>query len=154
MKKLVALLLILCMLFAFAGCGAAGNGDSKDPVSNSVPVVDDFEDEDEVEKKEFPTLSGNDEYVVARKKGTSFEVKDITEIKNHRVGFVRFSDSELIALYYCDEANTAGHGTDQDAFSDLSGGGVDIVICRKTAVAAKLDIFEIILDPIEMIELK
>ena len=153
MKKIIAILLILCMLFAFAGCAAGGNDDTKAPVSSSIPAddLDDLDDE-EIEKKEFPTLEGTDEYVVVRRKGKDFEVKDITEIKNHRVGYVRFSDSELIALYYCDEENTAGHGTDQDAFSDLVSDRVDIVICRKMSAEAK-DNIEIILDPITMIEL-
>ena len=153
MKKIIALLLVLCMLFAFAGCAAPAN---KDPQPSSIPQDDfelDFDDEEEEEKKEFPTLSGEDEYVVVRKKGKTFEVKDITEIKNHRVGYVRNSDSELITLYYCDEENIAGHGTDQDAFSDLVGGRVDIVVCRKIAANANANV-EIILDPIEMIELK
>ncbi len=154
MKKIIALLLVLCMLFAFAGCGAAKDPDPKPPVNN-LPVDDFDELEEEEDKKEFPTLAGGDEYVVVRKKGTDFEIKDITEIKNYKVGYVRFSDSELIALYYCEEGDdhVAGHGTDQDAFSDLGSGRVDLVICRKGAAQAK-DTVEIILDPIEMIELK
>ena len=153
MKKIIAILLVLCMLFAFAGCAAGGNDDTKAPVSSSLPVddLDDLEEEEENEK-EFPTLEGSDEYVVVRKIGTDFEIKDITEIKNYKVGYVRFTDSELITLYYCDEENTAGHGTDQDAFSDLVSDRVDIVICRKMSAEAE-DNVEIILDPITMIEL-
>ena len=151
MKKIIALLLILCMLFAFAGCGTTKDPAPNPPVNN-VPV-DDFEEEDEIEKKEFPTLAGEDEYVVVRRKGKNFEIKDITEIKNYKVGYVRFSDSELIALYYCEEGDehVAGHGTDQDAFSDLGSDRVDLVICRKGAVNEEKH--EIVLDPIEMIEL-
>ena len=153
MKKIIAILLVLCMLFAFAGCGATKDPDPK-PSVNNLPA--DEYDEDETETKEFPTLEGTDDYVVVRKKGKSFEVKDITEIKNFKVGYVRNSDSELIALYYCEEgdAHVAGHGTDHDVFSDLSGGNVDIAICRKSAAEAATDRFEIILDPIEMIEIK
>lgn len=153
MKKIIALLLILCMVFAFAGCGAT-NGPTPKPPVNNVPV-DDFEEEDEIEKKEFPTLEGTDEYVVVCLKGKDITLKDITEIKNYKVGYVRFSDSELITKYYCEEGDEhiAGHGTDQDAFSDLSGNRVDVVVCRKMAAEAK-DNIEILLDPIEMIELK
>lgn len=152
MKKIIAILLVLCMVFAFAGCGATKDPAPKPPVNN-LPV-DDFEDE-EIEKKEFPTLEGTDEYVVVRKLGTDIEIKDITEIKNYKVGYVRFSDSELIAKYYCEEGDEhlAGHGTDHDAFSDLGSKRVDLVICRKTAAEAQTDRFEIVLDPIEMIEL-
>ena len=157
MKKIIAVLLILCMIFAFAGCSASKEDKgSSTPVSQNANVdLDELDEEEEEEKKEFPTLSGDEEYVVVRRKGKTFEVKDITEIKNYKVGYVRNSDSELIALYYCEQGDEhlAGHGTDQDAFADLMGDRVDIVICRKMSAEVK-DNVEIILDPIEMIELK
>ena len=148
MKKLLAILMILCLIFSFTAC----SGDKKDNISSTNN--DDIyfgEDDEEIEIKEMPTLLGDEEYVVFRKKGTDIEINDITEIANYRVAVVLNSDSQLIGEYYCDATNIAVHGTDHDAFSDLNSKNVDIAICRKSALD---DRFEIILDPIELIELK
>lgn len=155
MKKLLALLMAVCFLFVLGACGDT-NDDKKNNDSSSKPFIDDIDEDDvsETTKKEFPQLQGEDEFVVVRKVGTDFEIKDITEISKYKVGLTRNTDSELIGLYYCDEENVAVHGTDHDAFSDLNAKRVDLVICRKAAAEANKDKFEIILDPIEMIELK
>ena len=151
MKKLLAILMVLCLVFSFVACSGGEKDENKAPVNNNSVDLGEDEDEDEIEIKEFPTLAGDEEYVVIRKKGTSIEIKDITEIANYRVAIVRGSDSQLIGEYYCDAENIAIHGTDHDACSDLNSKNVDLAICRKVGVD---DRFEIVLDPIVMIELE
>ncbi len=149
MKKIFALLMVVCLVFAFAACGSKDES-SKAPANNNI---EDGFYEEEVEVKEFPTLAGEEEYVVVCKKGRNITLNDITDIANYKVAIIRDTDSQLIGEYYCDSEKLAMHGTDQDAFSDLLGGNhSELVICRKTALnPEKVDI---LLDPIEMIELK
>ena len=140
--------MFFCLVFSLTACSVAKNDDKAS--TNNTPIKS-GEEEQELELKEFPILEGEDEYVVVRKKGTTVEIKDITEIANYRVAIIRDCDSQLVGEYYCDDENIALHGTDHDAFSDLNSKNVDLAICRKSATD---DRFEIILDPIVMIELK
>ncbi len=154
MKKLLALLLAILMMFSLVACGGDANGDDVDNSSNPSIVtgqddIDDVDADDVDDVKEPLVLDGNDEYVVAIKKGSGITISHIKDIKGLRVGFAFGNDGEKIAEYY--KAVAIGYGGENDAFSDLIGGtALDCVIVKKMAAEsyANEGKAEIALDPI------
>ena len=143
MKKVLAFLLVFSLLAVCCGCtGNTDNGNTKpSSATSSKPVVE----EDEDVSKEPLVLSGEDEYVVACKKGAGITLDDITEIKGRKVAVVRDTDSEKIGRYY--EALVRTTGTDADSVSELFGGSVELIICRKLTAEINSHT-DIALDPI------
>lgn len=154
MKKLLALLLALCMIFVLAACGGTEPKDEKPSSKPSVVTgVDDEGDElDGESQTESLVLDGTDQYVVCIKKGNEDvknKIKSIKDIKGLSVGAAYDGDGEKMAKYY--GANHVGYGGENDAFSELIGGTLlDCVIVKKGAGEQYQDrgTVEIILDPI------
>ncbi len=150
MKKLLALLLAVLMMFSLVACGGGETkDDDKDNASTpGIVTGQDDVDEDDGEKKEPLVLKGDDQFVVAIKKGNDITLSSIKDIKGLRVGYA-FEDSEKIAMYY--DAVAISYGGENDAFSDLVGGNtLDCVIVKKICAESYVNQgkAEIILDPI------
>lgn len=144
MKKLLALILAMLMMFSLVACGG-GNGDGGTKPS-STPVNS---EEEEGEDKEPLVLEGKDPYVVCVKLGSTLTLSNIKDIKDLNVGIAYGGDGEKIAEYY--EANVVGYGGENDAFSELIGGtSLDCVIVKKMAGEQYQERgnVKIILDPI------
>ena len=148
MKKLAAVLLVLCMAVVFCACGNTDNnaGGAKPASSKSSGAAssvkkNDFEEESSSSQL---VLSGEDEYVVVCKKGSGKQITKISDIKGAKVGVVWDTDGEKIAEYY--GAVLKSCGTEHDCFSDLNSGDVDFVVCRKSTSGDSR--VEIALDPI------
>lgn len=153
MKKLLALLLAVLMMFSLVACGGGETkGDDKD--NSSTPGIVTGKDDvdvnvDENDDKEELVLEGTDPYVVAIKKGKGLTLTSIKDIKGLKVGYAYEGDGQKIAEYY--EAVAVGYGGENDAFSDLVGGNaLDCVIVKKMAAESYVNRgdAEIILDPI------
>jgi hypothetical protein len=153
MKKLLALLLAVLMMFSLVACGGDANSDDVD--SSSTPGVvtgqddgDEFEEEEE-EEKEPLVLDGSEPYVVAIKKGKGYTLSHIKDIKGRNVGYAFEGDGQKLAEYF--KANCIGYGGENDAFSELVGGtSLEFVIVKKAAAQVYVDRgdAEIVLDPI------
>ena len=150
MKKLAAVLLVLCMAVVFCACGNTDNNaggakpaSSKPSGAASSVKEDDFEEESSSSQL---VLSGEDEYVVVCKKGSGKTLSSISDIKGMSVGAVYDSDGERIAEYY--GAQVKSCGTESDCFSDLSSGLVEFVISRR--LAANNPRVDVVLDPIDI----
>lgn len=129
MKKLLALLLAVLMMFGLVACGGSDKDNSS---SNSTPsIVEGKDDVDESgDQKDELVLEGRDQYVVCIKTGSKVTVNSIKDIKGLSVGVAFEGDGEKIAYYY--EANVVGYGGENDAFSELIGGTMlDCVIVKK-----------------------
>ena len=151
MKKLLALLLAVLMIFSLAACNGSDVDQGQKP--SSVPVDNDDVDNDDVDEDldedEPLVLEGKDEFVVCVKKGSQLKLDSIKDIKGLNVGVTRECDGEKIAKHY--KANIVIYGGDLDAFSDLNGGvNLDCAIVRKSSALVYVDdgTSEIILDPI------
>jgi hypothetical protein len=152
MKKLLALLLAVLMMFSLVACGGDTNGDDVD--SSSTPgVVTGQDDVNEIEEdedeKEPLVLDGKEPYVVAIKKGKGYTLSHIKDIKGRNVGFAYEGDGQKLADYF--GANAVGYGGENDAFSELIGGtSLEFVIVKKAAAQVYVDRgdAEIVLDPI------
>jgi hypothetical protein len=151
MKKLLALLLAVLMMFSLVACGGGADTDDKTPSSNPSVVTgqDDDADLDEDEVKAPLVLDGSEPYVVAIKKGKGYTLSHIKDIKGRNVGFAYEGDGQKLAEYF--EANAIGYGGENDAFSELVGGtSLEFVIVKKAAAQVYVDRgdAEIVLDPI------
>ena len=152
MKKLLALLLAMLMVFSLVACGG---GETKDPDKdeNSNPsIITGQDDSDEDDDDNEPlVLEGKDPYVVCVKKGNpkNINITSIKDIEGLTVGIAYEGDGEKIAYHY--KANVVGYGGENDAFSELVGGtSLDCVIVKKMCGEQYRDkgSCEIILDPI------
>ena len=153
MKKLLALLLALLMMFSLVACGGETNGDNKGDSSTpsiitGVDDVDDDFDDDSSEEKEPLVLEGKDEYVVAVRANSDLTLSHIKDIKGLKVAYGRGADSDKMAYYF--EAECFEYGGENDAFSALLGGNVDCVIVKKMSAETQVKAgnAKIILDPI------
>lgn len=149
MKKLLALLLAMFMVFSLVACGGGESGDDKNPSSN--PSIVTGEEDPEENDKEPLVLEGKEPYVVCVKKGNpkNVNITSIKDIKGLSVGIAYEGDGEKIAYYY--EASVVGYGGENDAFSELVGGNsLDCVIVKKMCGEQYRDRgdCEIVLDPI------
>ena len=147
MKKLLALLLAVLMMFGLVACGGSDKDDDKP--SSTPSIVTGEDDPDENESKEPLVLEGVDQYVVCVKTGSSVTVNSIKDIKGLSVGVAFGGDGEKIAYNY--DANVVGYGGENDAFSELVGGTMlDCVIVKKGCGEEyqKKGQAKIILDPI------
>ncbi len=150
MKKLLALLLAVLMMFSLVACGGGEtNGDNKDDSSTPsiITGVDDVDDDYDDEKEPL-VLEGKDEYVVAVRANSDLTLSHIKDIKGLKVAYGRGADSEKMAYYF--EAECFEYGGENDAFSALLGGNVDCVIVKKMSAETQVKAgnAKIILDPI------
>ena len=146
MKKLLALLLAVLMMFTLVAC-VGGETNVDDP--SSTPVNSNESEPENDDDKEPLELEGKEAYVVAVKKGKNLTITHIKDIEGLNVGFAYEGDGEKLAEYF--GANCVGYGGENDAFSELVGGtSLDCVIVKKVAAQVYVDRgdAEIILDPI------
>ncbi len=146
MKKLLALILAIFMMFSLVACG--GGADDGDKPS-STPVVNNDDIDDGGEEKGELVLDGNDAYVVCVKVGSDLTINSIEDIKGLNVGATHDYDGYKIAEYF--EANVVGFGGDNDVLSELNGGSsLDCAIVKKITAEAyqQNGSAKIILDPI------
>lgn len=142
MKKLLALLLAVLMMFALVACGGADK--DKDKPSSKPVIVDN----DDIEEKEKPVLGEDDEFVICIKKGSDMEIASIKDIKGLKIGYVE-DIAEQIAVYY--DAEPVNFGGENDAFSALIGEQVDCVIVKKMAgeqYQNEKEIATVVIDPV------
>ena len=71
MKKILALLLALCMLFAIAACGNADKKPDESKTPDASPSIDTSGDNEQLEGEPVKTDYVKDEVIVAEKTNTS-----------------------------------------------------------------------------------
>lgn len=139
MKKLIALLLALCLLFSFAACGNT-SGDDDDDIRGSVVNDDDKDDKDDDDDKE----KEEKEFSQGSLKGTKYENEFIgigVEIPND---WSFYSDEQMKELnkltedYYSEEAKEAIKNADviYDMFAANADGSnnINIVLEKHTVL--------------------
>ena len=145
MKKILALILAVIMMFSLVACGggAESNEPSSKPVANGSDIDENGEDKGEL------VLEGKDEFVVCVKMDSDLKINSIKEIEGLNVGAIFDSDGYKIAEYF--GANVVGFGGDLDTFSTLSSGDtLDCALFKKMSAESyqQEGKLKIILDPI------
>lgn len=151
MKKLLAILLALAMVFSFAACTGGANGDnssdgSSAPDSSSNPsLVLGVDDNSEEEEK--LVLEGTDKYVVCALEDSDITLSSIKDIKGKKVASIFGSDGEAIANYY--GAEFTGFGSPQDGISAFKAKDFELFIMKEGAAKSyENQGIKIVLDPI------
>ncbi|MBE6729917.1 MAG: hypothetical protein E7568_06770 [Ruminococcaceae bacterium] len=155
MKKILALLLALILVFTFAACnsntkgnnGENSNAGSSQVPSESEPVFNTGIDDNEDPEEDKLVLDGTDEYVVCALEDSDITLNSIKDIKGKKVASIYGTDGEKIVNYY--GAVLTGFGSPQDGISAFKAKNFDLFIMKKGAAKSyESQGIKIILDPI------
>ena len=154
MKKLLAILLSLAMLFSFVACTGGAKDDDKGSSttdsSSSKPSfnvgVDDNSSSEESEPEKLE-LEGTDKYVVCALADNDITLNSIKDIKGKKVASIFGTDGEAIANYY--GAEFTGFGSPQDGISAFKAKNFELFIMKEGAAKSyEGQGIKIILNPI------
>lgn len=130
MKKILAILLALALLFVLCACGET-SGKKTNGSSNTTTTVEDDEDE-----KEPLVLQDETEYYVCAIQTKHVVIEKASDLSNYKIGYIISNssthDSEAIAKYYEGDKGIAGYNGENDSFSGLSQ-DIDVNIVTKQA---------------------
>ncbi len=159
MKKLLAILLALAMVFTFAACTGGATEDNSSNNSSKVDStsspslnlgVDDNgseDDNDNDNSSEELVLEGTDKFVVCALESNDTTLTSIKDIKGKKVASIFGTDGEAIANYY--GAEFTGFGSPQDGISAFKAKNFEFFIMKEVAAKSyEGQGIKIVLDPI------
>ena len=152
MKKLLAILLALALMFTFAACGGKGDTDdgSSSQNNSTASTFEQGVDDNSSSEEEKLVLDGSEEFVVCALEDSGITLKSIADIKNYKVAYAgNGSDAEAIANYYADADKISSFGSPQDGISAFKAKNFDLFIMKKGAAKSyESQGIKIVLDPI------
>lgn len=147
MKKLLAILLALAMVFSFAACTGGANDDnsSVDNSSSEPSLVLGVDDESKAEDE--LVLEGTDKYVVCALEESGITLNSIKDISGRKVASIFGTDGEAIAKHY--GAVFTGFGSPQDGIASFKAKDFELFIMKESAAKSyESEGIVIVLDPI------